>query len=100
MPGTMRGLAFLGHGQVGLVERPIPVAGPGCAIVRTTASMLCTSDVHTVNGGIPVPPGRILGHESVGVVHQIGAGVTSVRIGERVAVSAATPDGTCDDCQR
>lgn len=100
MTATMRGLAFLGDRKVGLVERPIPAAGPGEAIVRTTASLICTSDVHTVDGLLPVPPGRLLGHESVGVVHAVGDGVTSVRVGERVAVNGATPDGTCDDCQR
>lgn len=100
MPGTMRGLAFLGDGEVGLVERDLPVAGPGEAVVRTTASLVCTSDVHTVAGVLPVPAGRLLGHESVGVVHEIGAGVRTVAVGDRVAVNAVTPDGTCDACQR
>lgn len=97
---TMRGLAFLGIGQVGLVERDIPTAGPGEAVVRSTASLLCTSDVHTVAGMLPIPDGRLLGHESVGVVHEVGEGVRSVQVGDRVAVNAVTPDGTCDACQR
>ncbi|MGO1050338.1 zinc-binding dehydrogenase [Crossiella sp. CA198] len=100
MTDRMRGLAFLGRGEVGLVERDIPAAGPGEAIVRTTASLICTSDVHAVLGAVPVPDGRLLGHESVGVVHAIGAGVSSVAVGDRVAVNAITPDGTCDYCQR
>ena len=99
MPDTMRGLAFLGEGKVGLVDREVPTAGPGEAVVKTTASLICTSDVHTVAGLIAVPEGRLLGHESVGVVHEIGAGVTGVRVGQRVAVNAVTPDGTCDNCQ-
>jgi threonine dehydrogenase-like Zn-dependent dehydrogenase len=74
MRTTMRGLAFLGNARVGLVERPVPIAGPGGAVVRTTASLLRTSDVHTVGGAIPMPAGRLLGHESVGVVHEIGPG--------------------------
>ncbi len=100
MTDTMRGLAFQGIGEVGLVERDIPTAGPGEAIVKTTASLICTSDVHTVAGMLPVPDGRLLGHESVGIVHDIGAGVKSVEVGDRVAVNAVTPDGTCDACQR
>jgi isopropanol dehydrogenase (NADP+) len=100
MPDQMRGLAFLGDGRIGLVERDIPTAGPGEAVVRTTASLICTSDVHTVAGVLPVPAGRLLGHESVGVVHAVGEGVTSMRVGDRVAVNAVTPDGTCDYCQR
>lgn len=99
MSDTMRGLAFLEKGTVGLVERPVPEPGPGEAVVRTTASLICTSDVHTVDGVLEVPQGRLLGHESVGVVHAVGSGVTSVRVGERVAVNAVTPDGTCDACQ-
>jgi threonine dehydrogenase-like Zn-dependent dehydrogenase len=99
MAGTMRALAFLGTGKVGLVDRDIPTVAPGEAIVKTTASLICTSDVHTVAGVLPVPEGRLLGHESVGVVHALGEGVTSVRIGDRVAVGAVTPDGTCDACQ-
>jgi isopropanol dehydrogenase (NADP+) len=50
----MRGLAYLGENTVGLVERDIPVAGPGEAIVRTTALLICTSDVHTVARVLPV----------------------------------------------
>jgi isopropanol dehydrogenase (NADP+) len=99
MTDTMKALAFLGSGKVGLVEREIPHAGPGEAIVRTTAALICTSDVHTVAGLLPVPEGRLLGHESVGVVHELGVGVTSVQVGDRVAVNAVTPDGTCDNCQ-
>ena len=99
MADTMKALAFLGIGKVGLVERPIPTAGPGDAVVRTTKALICTSDVHTVAGLLPVPEGRLLGHESVGVVHEIGEGVTSVQVGDRVAVNAVTPDGTCDNCQ-
>lgn len=99
MVDTMKALAFLGAGKVGLVERAIPHAGPGDAVVRTTAALICTSDVHTVAGLLPVPEGRLLGHESVGIVHEVGAGVTSVQVGDRVAVNAVTPDGTCDNCQ-
>ncbi len=97
---TMKGLCMLGIGRVGMVEREIPRAGPGEAIVRTTASLLCTSDVHTVAGLLGIPDGRLLGHESVGVVHEVGEGVTSAQVGDRVVVCAVTPDGTCSACQR
>lgn len=99
MSDTMKALAFLGSGKVGLVEREIPKAGPGDAVVKTTAALICTSDVHTVAGLLPVPEGRLLGHESVGIVHEVGEGVTSMKVGDRVAVNAVTPDGTCDNCQ-
>ena len=61
---------------------------------------ICTSDVHTVRGVIPIPAGRVLGHESVGVVYWIGANVARCKAGDRVAVNAVTPCGKCDYCQR
>ena len=96
----MKAFAFLGVGKTGVIDKPIPEAGPRDAIVRTTASLICTSDVHTVAGVIPIPEGRVLGHESVGVVHAVGEHVTRFQKGDRVAVNAITPCGSCDGCQR
>lgn len=100
MAETMKTLAFLGKGKVGIVEKPIPEPGPADAVIRTTASLICTSDVHTVKGVIPIPEGRVLGHESVGIVYRIGSNVTRFKEGDRVAVNAVTPCGTCNYCQR
>jgi isopropanol dehydrogenase (NADP+) len=61
------------------------------AIVRTTAALICTSDVE---------PGRTLGHESVGVIHSLGSAVTGFTEGQRVAVCAVTPCYRCSYCQR
>jgi threonine dehydrogenase-like Zn-dependent dehydrogenase len=96
----MKGLAFLAIGKVGVLDKPIPEPGPNDAVIRTTASLICTSDVHNVRGVIQFTEGRFLGHESVGVVHKIGANVTRCKPGERVAVCAITPCGRCDFCQR
>ncbi len=98
--GTMRAFVIAGVGRTAVVEKPIPVPGPDEAVVRTTAALICTSDVHTVRGAIPVPAGRTLGHESVGVVHSLGSAVQGFEIGERVAVGAITPCFRCDYCQR
>ena len=81
----MKGLAFIAIGKVGVTDKPIPEPGPNDAVIRTTASLICTSDVHNVRGVIQFAEGRFLGHESVGVVHKIGAGVTRCKVGERVA---------------
>ncbi len=94
----MRAFAFIGSGQVGIIDKPVPTAGPNDAIIRTTASFICTSDVHTVHGGMPLPEGRVLGHESVGVVDWVGSEVGMFRAGDRVAVSAITPCGHCNGC--
>lgn len=96
----MKALAFLAKNKVGVVDRPIPECGPDDAVIRTTASLICTSDVHTVHGVLPLPEGRVLGHESVGIVHRVGSSVRGFREGDRIAVCAITPCGRCDSCQR
>lgn len=96
---TMQALVLAEVGRVALVEKAIPEPGPNDAVVRTTAAMVCTSDVHTVGGALPVPNGRTLGHESVGVVHAIGSAVEGFRVGDRVAVGAITPCFECHACQ-
>jgi threonine dehydrogenase-like Zn-dependent dehydrogenase len=96
----MKALAFLKVGKVGVIDKPVPEPGPNDAIIKTTASLICTSDVHTVRGVISIPEGRVLGHESVGVVYRVGANITMCKEGDRVAVNAVTPCGRCDYCQR
>ena len=100
MSSTMRALVFKEIGKTAVMEKPIPEPGPGEAVVRTTAALICTSDVHTVKGALPVPADRTLGHESVGVIHQLGSAITGFTEGQRVAVNAVTPCYTCSYCQR
>lgn len=88
----MQAFVMNGLDQVGFVEKPIPTAGPGDAIIRTTAALICTSDAHTVHGAIGDRRNLTLGHEAVGVVHAVGAGVTQFQPGDRVVVGAITPD--------
>lgn len=87
-------------GRTALVDKPIPVPGPNEAVVRTTAALICTSDVHPVRGALPVADGRTLGHEAVGVIHELGSAVTGFTTGERVAVNAVTPCFQCSYCQQ
>lgn len=100
MADLMRAFVIKRVGETGVVEKPIPEPGPEEAIVRTTAALICTSDVHTVNGAMPVPDGRTLGHESVGVIEKLGSSVTGFHVGQRVAVCAVTPCFRCHYCQR
>jgi threonine dehydrogenase-like Zn-dependent dehydrogenase len=79
-------------GRVGFMEKPVPVPGPNDAVVRTTRALICTSDSHTVAGGIGPREDLTLGHEAVGVVHEVGSEVTVFRPGDRVVVGAITPD--------
>jgi isopropanol dehydrogenase (NADP+) len=97
---TMQAFVIKGVGEVAVVEKPIPEPNPNQAVVRTTAALVCTSDVHTVKGAIPVDPNSTLGHESVGVVHALGSAVEGFSEGDRVAVGAITPCFKCSYCQR
>ena len=65
--------AFVMHtiGHVGVIEKPIPRPGPIDAIIRTTAALICTSDTHTVAGAIGDRHGLRLGHEAVGLIHEL-----------------------------
>lgn len=90
-------------GEVGIIEKPVPRAGPNDAILRTTAALICTSDTHTVAGDIGQRKDLTLGHEAVGVIHELGEAVVATgmfKVGQRVAVNAITPCYACDNCQR
>ncbi|WP_244190771.1 NAD(P)-dependent alcohol dehydrogenase [Streptomyces caeruleatus] len=79
-------------GRVGFMDKPVPRLGPGDALVRTTRALICTSDSHTVQGGIGPRENLTLGHEAVGVVEAVGSEVKDFRPGARVLVGAITPD--------
>jgi isopropanol dehydrogenase (NADP+) len=87
-------------GEVGFMDKPIPEPGPNEAVIRTTAALLCTSDTHTVNGGVGERHDLTLGHEGVGTIHRLGSAVQGFREGERVAVNAITPCYHCENCLR
>lgn len=95
---TMKALVFHGPNQISLQQMPIPRPGPGEAVIRVTLTTICGTDLHIVRGEYPVRPGLIIGHEPVGVIHQLGIGVTGYRVGQRVLVGAITPCGQCSFC--
>jgi len=96
---TMKAFVMPEVGTTDVVDKPIPEPGPDEVIVKTTHALICTSDVHTVKGALPVEPGVTLGHESIGVVHASGSNVTGFTEGQRVAVNAITPCYKCRYCQ-
>jgi alcohol dehydrogenase, propanol-preferring len=84
-----------------LEEVPIPTAGPEQVVVRVEASGLCHTDIHAAHGDWPIKPTPPFtpGHEGVGIVEQIGRGVTEVVLGDRVAIPwLGYACGTCDYC--
>jgi len=98
----MKAFVFRGPGQKALENRPKPeLLGPNDAIVKITKTTICGTDLHILKGDVPTcTPGRILGHEGVGVVDHVGAGVSSFRPGDRVLVSCISACGKCDYCRR
>ena len=94
----MKATVFHAPGDIRLEEVPSPHAGPGEAVIRITLTTICGTDLHIVRGEYPVAPGLVIGHEPVGVIEELGAGVTGYEMGDRVLVGAITPCGQCRAC--
>jgi 2-desacetyl-2-hydroxyethyl bacteriochlorophyllide A dehydrogenase len=97
-PTTMRAVVFHGPNDLRLDEVPKPHPGPGEALLRVTLTTICGTDVHILRGEYPVKPGLIIGHEAVGIIEELGPGVTGYEIGDRILVGAITPCGQCEAC--
>lgn len=95
---TMRATVFNAPQDISVEEVSRPRPGPGEALIRITLTTICGTDVHIVKGEYPVRPGLVIGHEPVGVIEELGAGVTGYEVGERVLVGAITPCGQCHAC--
>lgn len=98
----MKALVFQGPGQKALLERSKPVIqGVTDAVVRITRTTICGTDLHILKGDVAsCARGRILGHEGVGVIEEVGAAVSRFRRGDRVLVSCISSCGRCDYCRR
>jgi len=98
----MKALVYLGPGQSALQERQKPqITAPTDAIVKVTKTTLCGTDLHILKGDVPsCQPGRILGHEGVGVIEQVGPGVTAFKPGDRVLISCISACGKCVNCRQ
>jgi alcohol dehydrogenase len=98
----MKALVYHGPGKKSLDERPMPqLAAPTDAIVKVTRTTICGTDLHILKGDVPsCEPGRVLGHEGVGIVHEVGAAVSSFKPGDHVLISCISSCGQCDYCRR
>ena len=98
----MQALVYGGPGVRAWQSMPKPVVrDPGDAVVRITTSTICGTDLHIMKGDVPtVTPGRILGHEGVGVIEAVGPQVSSLRQGDRVLISCLSAGGTWDACRK
>jgi alcohol dehydrogenase len=97
----MRAMVYHGPGQKAWEEVPDPeITDEGDAIVRVDTTTICGTDLHILKGDLPgVHPGRILGHEAVGIVDEVGDGVHTLCPGDRVLVSCVSACGTCRYCR-
>lgn len=98
----MKALVYHGPGKRAWEDMPRPnIQDAGDAIVRITTSTICGTDLHILKGDLPaVTDGRILGHEGIGVVEQVGPAVSEFHIGDKVLISCVTACLKCDFCKR
>jgi alcohol dehydrogenase len=97
----MQAIVYHGPGHKAWEEVPKPVLLDDTdAIVRVDSVTICGTDLHILKGDVPaVTDGRILGHEAVGTVEEVGPGVKTVNVGDRVLVSCITACGSCRYCR-
>ncbi|MDB5394832.1 MAG: alcohol dehydrogenase [Rhodospirillales bacterium] len=98
----MKALVYLGPTRKGFEDRPKPeIATSTDAIVRITKTTICGTDLHILKGDVPTcQPGRILGHEGVGVIDSVGPAVTTFQPGDRVLISCISACGKCFYCRK
>jgi len=95
---TMRANVFHGVNDIRVEDVPKPRAGVGEAVIKVTLTTICGTDLHIVRGEYAVRSGLVIGHEPVGVIEELGAGVSGYEVGDRVLVGAITPCGQCRAC--
>ena len=98
----MKALIYKRVGLASLEDRPKPsIKLPTDAIVKISKTTICGTDLHIIKGDVATcKPGTILGHEGVGVIDEIGTGVTTFKIGDKVIISCISACGRCDNCRK
>ncbi len=95
----MKAAVFIEPGRIALQDKRIPDIGPLDALLRITTTTICGTDIHILKGEYPVARGLTIGHEPVGVIHQLGSAVQGYSEGQRVIAGAITPSGWSNACQ-
>ncbi|MFZ6712742.1 zinc-dependent alcohol dehydrogenase family protein [Undibacterium sp. TC9W] len=98
----MKAFVYQGPGKKSLENRAKPeIMAPTDAIVRLSKTTICGTDLHILKGDVPsCQPGRILGHEGVGVIESTGAAVSNFKIGDHVLISCISACGKCEFCRK
>jgi alcohol dehydrogenase len=99
---AMKALVYQAPAKKALEERPKPkISAPADVIVKMSKTTICGTDLHILKGDVPTcQPGRILGHEGVGIVETAGPAVTMFKAGDRVLISCITACGKCGYCRK
>jgi alcohol dehydrogenase len=100
--GTMKALVYHGPGKKSFEDKPIPtIIKPTDGVVKIFKTTICGTDLHIMKGDVPeVEDGRIIGHEGVGVIEEVGKGVTNFKKGDHVLISCITSCGKCEYCKK
>ncbi|KTC93156.1 MULTISPECIES: zinc-dependent alcohol dehydrogenase family protein [Legionella] len=98
----MKAVIYQGPGKKALEQRPKPIIkNPSDAVIKLKKTTICGTDLHILKGDVTTcTPGRILGHEGVGIVESIGSGVTEFCPGDKVIISCITSCGKCEACRK
>ncbi|MFV0432997.1 MAG: zinc-dependent alcohol dehydrogenase family protein [Leucobacter sp.] len=98
----MKALVYEGPGQKSWKEVPDPqIQHPTDVIVKMEATTICGTDLHILKGDVPaVTPGRVLGHEGIGVITEVGSGVSGLAGGDRVILACVSACGRCSYCKQ
>ena len=98
----MKALVYQGPGKIAFEDHPKPqIIDPTDAIIRMTKTTICGTDLHILKGDLPsCEPGRILGHEGVGIIETVGPAVTAFKAGDRVLISCVSACGRCEFCRK
>ena len=101
-PAMLKALVYHGPGKKAFEDHARPeITAPGDAIVKISKTTICGTDLHILKGDLPsCTPGRILGHEGVGVIESVGAAVTAFKPGDRVLISCVSACGKCEFCRK
>jgi alcohol dehydrogenase len=97
----MKGLVYQGSGHRRWTDLPdAKIRDPRDAVIRVDTVTICGTDLHILGGDVPeVEPGRVLGHEAVGTVVELGPAVTGLTVGDRVLASCISACGRCRFCR-
>lgn len=98
----MKALVYHGAGNKSWEEKPTPVITEQTdAVVKITKTTICGTDLHIMKGDVPtVADGRIIGHEGVGIIEEVGSAVTNFKKRDHVLISCITSCGKCEYCKK